>query len=235
MADGLALTEEDLQFYRVYGPWQPYRPDEVARFLHGFDKPWWIVGGHAIEALAGVPREHEDVDISIFTSDFQALRAHVGDRFHLWSNDGGLLRHITDDHPEPLAPLAQTWLREHALAPWVMDFILNGQSDGTWVARRDIDLMAPLEEVTWISAEGIRYLNPELVLFFKARLQRAKDHVDLTSCLPRLSQEQLTWLLGAVRVAYPDNPWIARLDEAIRAVRIANSTTPRPGPAVDHG
>ena len=68
----------------------------------------------------------------------------------------------------------------------------------------------------WIWPAGIRYLNPELVLFFKARLQRPKDQVDLTNCLPRLSYEQLTWLLGAVREAYPDNPWIARLDEASR-------------------
>jgi hypothetical protein len=216
VADGLALTEEDLQFYRVYGPWQPYRPDEVAQLLQGFSRPWWIVGGHAIEAFTGEPREHEDVDISIFTSDFQALRAHIGDRFDLWSNDGGLLRHISDDHPEPLAPLAQTWVREHAMAPWVMDFILNGQGDGIWVARRDIDLTAPLDEVTWISPEGIRYLNPELVLFFKARLQRPKDQIDLTNSLPRLSHEQRTWLVGAVRHAYPDNPWIARLDEATR-------------------
>jgi hypothetical protein len=81
MADRLVLTEEDHQFYRVYGPWQPYRPDEVAQLLQGFSEPWWIVGGHAIEAFAGVSREHEDVDISIFTSDFQALRAHIGDRF----------------------------------------------------------------------------------------------------------------------------------------------------------
>jgi hypothetical protein len=31
-----------------------------------------------------------------------------------------------------------------------------------------------------------------------------------------MSHEQRTWLLGAVRHAYPDNPWIARLDEATR-------------------
>ena len=169
------------------------------RFCRDSARPWWIVGGQAIEAFTGVTREHEDVDISIFTSDFQALRAHIGDRFHLWSNDGGLLRHITDEHPEPLAPLAQTWVREHATAPWVMDFILNGEGDGIWAARRDIDFTAPLDEVTWMSPEGIRYLNPEIVLFFKARLQRPKDQVDLASCLPRLSHEQRTWLLGAVR------------------------------------
>jgi hypothetical protein len=214
MADRLVLTEEDHQFSRVYGPWRPYRPDEVAHLLQGFSEPWWIVGGQAIEAFSGVPREHEDVDVSIFSSAFQALRAQLGDRFHLWSNDGGLFRHVTDDHPEPLTPLAQTWVREHAMAPWVMDVILNGEGDGIWRARRDIDLTAPLEEVTWISPAGIRYLNPELVLFFKARLQRPKDQVDLSSCLPLLSSEQLTWLLGAVREAYPDNPWIARLAEA---------------------
>jgi hypothetical protein len=69
------------------------------------------------------------------------------------------------------------------MAPWVMDFILNGQGDGIWVARRDIDLTAPLHGVTWISPEAIRYLNPELVLFFKAP-RRLASLKGLAGCRP---------------------------------------------------
>src|SRR3954454_24979899 len=95
-------------FFRIYGPWQPLTPAEVADVMEGFARPWWIVGGHAIEAFTGVHREHEDIDLAIFTEDFPRLRTQLGSRFHLWSNDGGTFRYVDDDHPEPLAPRAQT-------------------------------------------------------------------------------------------------------------------------------
>ena len=30
------------------------------------------------------------------------------------------------------------------------------------------DHVAPLDEVTWVAADGIRYLNPEIALLYKA-------------------------------------------------------------------
>ena len=72
-------TAEDIAFYDVYGAWDPLTPAELARLMDGFPRPWWIVGGYAIEAFTGVPRFHEDIDLVIFTSDFPHLRAQLGD------------------------------------------------------------------------------------------------------------------------------------------------------------
>ena len=47
--------------------------------MAGFGRPWWLVGGWSIEAYTGVPREHEDVDLSILACDVPAFRAHLGD------------------------------------------------------------------------------------------------------------------------------------------------------------
>lgn len=208
----LELSEEDRRFYEVYGAWAAYTPAEAAAVMDGFPAPWWVVGGRAIEAFTGVEREHEDLDLSIFSVDFAHLRRQLEPRFHLWSNDGGLFRHVDDDHPEPLAPLAQTWVREHAGAPWVMDVILNGKGDGVWKARRDLELEAPLDEVTWL-ADGVRYLNPELVLFFKGRQLRPKDELDLAAALPLLSGGQRVWLADAIRTGYgADHAWLSRLE-----------------------
>ena len=44
-------TEEDIAFYDVYGDWDPLTPSELARLMTGFPRPWWLVGGHAIEAF----------------------------------------------------------------------------------------------------------------------------------------------------------------------------------------
>ncbi|MGZ8745328.1 MAG: hypothetical protein ACXWXO_20630 [Nocardioides sp.] len=63
-----------------------------------------------------------------------------------------------------------------------------------------------------MSNEGVRYLNPEVALLFKARQQRSKDDLDLDNALPLLTDRQRGWLRDAVRRAYGDHDWIERLD-----------------------
>src|SRR3954449_6225316 len=85
---------DDVDWERLYGPWQPFTPAEVKALLEGFPRPWWLIGGHAIGAFTGVRRPHEDVDLSIFGRDVPFLRRQVEGRYHLWSNHGGTLRPI---------------------------------------------------------------------------------------------------------------------------------------------
>lgn len=203
--------DEDRAFYAVYGAWDPLSPVEVAELLEGFAPPWWIVGGHAIEAATGVPRPHEDIDVVIFSRDFAALRDHLCDRFHLWSNFGGTFRLVDDRNPEPLDPLSQIWLRENAASPWRMDVPLNPDRDGRWVSKRDPELVADLAQVTWVK-DGIRYLRPELVLHYKAAQRRAKDEIDLENALPVLPSRQRTWLAGALRRLDTEHPWLRRVE-----------------------
>ena len=37
----------------------------------------------------------------IWARDLPLLRAHVGDRHHVWSAGGGAIRPVNDDWPEP--------------------------------------------------------------------------------------------------------------------------------------
>jgi hypothetical protein len=203
---------DDIAFTDVYGDWDPLTPSELAILMEGFAEPWWIVGGHAIEAFTGVRRLHEDIDMVVFADAVPALREQLGETFHLWSNHGGTFRIIDDQHPEPLDPLCQIWMRENARSPWRVDCILNPSRDGRWVSRRDDTFEAELEEVTWVSDAGVRYLNPEVALLFKARQQRRKDDIDLDNALPLLTDRQRGWLRDAVRRTYGDHDWIERLD-----------------------
>jgi hypothetical protein len=93
---------EGVDFYRLYGPWAPLDPPGVKALLAGFERPWWIIGGYAIEAFTQVPRAHEDIDVSIFGVDVPSLRRHFEGRYHLWSVDDGTLRPINDRFPQPL-------------------------------------------------------------------------------------------------------------------------------------
>jgi hypothetical protein len=200
------LAPEELAFQRRYGPWSAYAPAEAKEVFDGIGIRWWLAGGYAVEAFTGVPREHEDIDVSIFRRDVPALRRALEGRLHLWSVGSGSLRPIDDRFPEPAVDADQIWLREHALAPWRADVVLNPDDDGHWVSRRDPSFAAPLDDVTW-ERDGIRYLRPEIALAFKAKLARPKDERDFIVALPLLDDAARAWLADYLARMEPDHIW----------------------------
>jgi hypothetical protein len=208
---------EERAFIRKYGDLAPFDPWQVAEFMAGFPRPWWIVGGWSIEAFtfdrgAGAPRQHEDVDLTILACDVPAFRAHVDEEeWHLWSNYSGQLRPLDDHYPEPHTPDSQIWVRRSAQDPWVIDLPITPDLDGLWTNKRIPDHVAPLDDVTWVAADGIRYVNPEIALLYKAGNGRRKDDRDLARCLPLLGTDARTWLRDSVARLYPEHAWLAQL------------------------
>ncbi|MGO4599961.1 nucleotidyltransferase domain-containing protein [Terrabacter sp. 2RAF25] len=200
------------EFERIYGPVRPWTPAQARDVLDGIDVPWWVAGGWAIEAFTGVARPHEDIDLSVFRRDLPALRTFLEPRFHLWAaSDEGLL-HLAPGRAMP-EHAGQVWVREHALAPWSCEFVVNQDLDGRWQSKRDPSFSAPLEDVTW-ERDGVRYLAPELALSHKVATGRPKDDDDLAAALPLLSPRQRDFLADFVRTHAPEHPWRARLDAA---------------------
>ena len=200
-------AEEDA-FLRLYGPWAALTPTEVDGLLTGLERPWWIVGGWAIDAATGIRREHEDVDVSMLASDVPAFYEHLKGEWHVWNQVGGSLTPFSDTRREPLDRESQIWVRRHAQSPWVMDVILIPDRDGLWVNKRDPAQTAPLEDVVWTHADGIRYQRPEIVLMFKALKARPKDTRDLRTAWPALDDTARAWLEGEVARLYPEHPWL---------------------------
>jgi hypothetical protein len=200
------LAPEELEFQRRYGPWAAFTPDQARELFDEIGIRWWIAGGHAVEAFTGVPREHDDIDVSMFRRDVPVIRAALEGRLHLWSAGSGSLRPVDERFPEPAADADQIWLREHALSPWRADVLLNPDEDGRWVFRRDPSFVAALEDVTW-ELDGIRYLRPEIALAFKAKLTRPKDERDFAEALPLLSDAARLWLDDYLARMEPTHAW----------------------------
>ncbi len=203
-------AEED-RFQALYGRWSPLSPTELARELAGFSRPWWVVGGWAIEAATGFRREHEDTDISILSCDVPEFVAHLAGRWHVWNNVGGVLHPLGGQWLTVDEPDSQLWLRANAVSPWIADVPLTPARDGLWTNKRIGNHVAPVEAVTWVDSDGIRYLQPEIVLVYKARLRRPKDDPDFEATLPMLSAEQRRWMREALAEIAPDHPWLTRL------------------------
>jgi hypothetical protein len=124
---------------------------------------------------------------------------------------GGVLHPLGDRWPTVDEPDSQLWLRANAAAPWVVDIPLTPDRDGMWTNKRLPDHVAPVEAVTWAGPDGIRYLRPEIVLAYKARLRRPKDDPAFEATLPVLSGQQRGWLRQAVTQIVPDHLWLGRL------------------------
>jgi len=201
----------DAWFDRTYGPWEPLDVAGARAFYDGFDRPWWLVGGYALEAFTGPWREHEDIDTSMLACDAPLLREHVGDEWDLWTNVDGRIRPMTERWPDLPEPDCQIWVRRGAAAPWVMDVPVTPDVNGLWQNKRLPDHVVPLDEATWVTGDGVRVLNPEIVLLFKSTNGRPKDRRDLDRALPLLSDSQRGWLREAVRELRADHPWLADL------------------------
>jgi hypothetical protein len=205
------LDPEELAFQRLYGPVKPATRDEAKELFSDLGSDWWIAGGWSIEAFTQVPRPHEDLDVSLWRKDIELLRACMKGRYHVWSNAGGRLLPLTDERPDLPEDAEQVWLRRHALAPWEYDLLINPDRDGRWVFRRDRTLDFALDEITWLADDGIRYMNPEMTLAYKARLDRPKDRQDLAVALPLLSGAQRTWLADMIHHLHPDHAWLEQV------------------------
>ncbi len=146
------------EIVRLYGPWQARTPQDAAELFAGYDRPWWIAGGWAIEAFTGVPRDHGDVDPSIPRSDIGALRRHLAGRLDVWEADSGTLRPLLDGDDEVTDECENLWLRPSGAEPWEYDVILMHTTPTTWTFKRDARISRPLAEILW-ERDGIRYLG----------------------------------------------------------------------------
>jgi hypothetical protein len=59
-----------------------------------------------------------------------------------------------------------------------------------------------------VTSDGVRVLNPEIVLMYKARLDRRKDRRDRDIAWPLLDKEQRTWLRETIEQLFPGHPWV---------------------------
>ncbi len=202
---------------RLYGPWAGRTPEDAAALLEGYPGIWWVAGGWAVEAFSGVPREHEDTDVSVLRNDLPLLRRHLAGRLDVWSAaDGALWPLLPDDDPDAapddvLPPgCGQVWTRRAAMQPWELDILLAPGSAERWVYKRDESIAMPMRDALW-ARDGIRYLQPEIQLLYKAKGLRAKDALDFDTTLPHLDDRRRGWLRVALERTIPGHPWLARL------------------------
>ena len=195
------------------GPWVPLDPVEVRRVFAGYDRPWWIAGGWALDMFLGrKTREHGDVDVELLRSDQLAVQTHLQWDWELHLAADGRLTAWPPGEPAPV-DTTDVWCRPPGGGSWAFQLMFNPGTPERWVSKRSPLIWRPADVALRRTGDGIPYLCPEAQLLMKAKGLRPKDGADFDAVLPALGEDQRTWLRDALARAHPGHPWLVHLAE----------------------
>ncbi|GMQ85991.1 MAG: hypothetical protein BMS9Abin07_1562 [Acidimicrobiia bacterium] len=177
--------------------------------------PWYVAGGWAIDLFVGrVTREHKDVDLVISRHHQHTAHQHLGDRdwYMIVPHPDGLTDRgrIEPWDGKRLVPPAHQILADDQDGHRI-EFLLSEIDQGLWRSRRTPEVTMPAQQMALSTSDGIRYLTPEIVLLYKAKLMRAWDDADFETALLEMDLAQRHWLFHALEQSHPGHPWTSRL------------------------
>ncbi|MFC3058582.1 nucleotidyltransferase domain-containing protein [Paenirhodobacter populi] len=190
--------------------WDPWDPIDLHNRLGGSAGDWYVVGGWALDLWHGAQtRAHEDLEFSAPANQAQHYRTILSDLEFFAVMDGKL---------SSLAPAAslpadvwQQWGADMDAGCWRVDMMVDRGSPDLWVYKRDPSLTMQRAEAIRTTARGIRYLAPHIVLLFKAKQSREKDHDDFRNALPCLSSREKADLRQWLEILHHGHIWIDAL------------------------
>ena len=183
-------------------------PRQILSLLNGFDRPWWVAGGWAVDLFVGRrTRPHKDIEIALFRHDQSALQEHLAG----WS-----LRKVVDHRLVPWLPGELLTLPVHEIhgrgpEGQALEILLNEYGRGRWVFRRDSGITRTAALVSGRSAHAVPFLRPEIVLLYKSNDPRPDYQADFEQAVPLLDPESRAWLRVALQRYRPGHPWLDEL------------------------
>ena len=184
--------------------WAAWHPRAVADRLAVLDVPWYVAGGWAIDLhVGGTLRDHEDLEIAVPAAEFPAIAGRFPELAFYVAGRGA----VVPATPDALARYHQTWAYDPAAEAWRFDVFREPHDGDVWISRRDARLRRPYAEIVRRSPDGIPYLAPDVVLFFKAKHRRPKDENDFAAVAPVLTVAERAWLTHALDLVHPGHPW----------------------------
>lgn len=91
----------------------------------------------------------------------------------------------------------------------LIELLLDDSDEEHGIFRRDPSIRRPLAAALRSTAEGTRYLAPEIQLLYRARDVRPEDQTDFERIVPRLDAAALEWLCEGLSRLSPQHRWLA--------------------------
>jgi len=181
---------------------------KVNEWMSGFDGQWGIAGGWAIDLFIGKEtRLHSDIEIALFREDQRALKKVMSE----WSFEKVAEGELISWGKEWLTLPVHEIHGAHKLTGERLEVLLNETEDDEWIFRRESTISFPKRSLFLDSTKGIPYMHPAVVLLYKAKNAREKDHTDFFAAKSYLKIEDKDWLRQALQVHVPGHTWIPEL------------------------
>ena len=195
--------------------WQPMTVADAAALLRGAPFRWWIAGGHAIDRAAGRPLR-ADIEVNVlalrreqmairdFLAEWDCAIADPPGTLRGWP-PGESLRHGVHDVRVRRAPQEK----------WRLRLKLDDADGDRWRSRRDARVTRPVSELGEAANDGIAFMAPEVLLYYRAARPKDWDQRDFEAVLPRLSANQRAWLSHAITTSWSKHHrWLPALTGA---------------------
>jgi len=181
---------------------------KVAEWMDDYDRPWGIAGGWAIDLFIGnETRDHADIEVAILREDQHRIK----NVFTEWSFQKVVKGELIDWKSETLELPIHELHGIHLKSGERLEVLLNELENDRWIFRRDPTITFPSSTLFITSEEGIPYLHPSVVLLYKAKNLREKDHTDFHAVKDLLGEEDRKWLRNSLEIHVPDHEWIPQL------------------------
>jgi hypothetical protein len=182
--------------------------NKVNEWMSEFNEQWGIAGGWAIDLFIGKEtRLHSDIEVAIFREDQYVLKKALPDWFFEKVVKGELRSWEEEWLELPVHEIHGV----HKHTGGRLEVLLNETKVGRWIFRREPSISFPQISLFLDSDEGIPYLHPAVVLLYKAKNARVKDHDDFFAVKSFLKVEDKNWLRKALQVHVPGHTWIHEL------------------------
>ena len=181
---------------------------KVNEWLSEFAGQWGIAGGWAIDLYIGKEtRAHSDIEVAIVREDQHMLKKALPD----WSFEKVVKGDMISWEEEWLELPIHEIHGIHRQAGERLEVLLNEMENGQWIFRREGSISFPESSLFLESNVGVPYLHPAVVLLYKAKNAREKDHADFYAVKDLLKIEDKEWLRQALCVHVPEHKWILDL------------------------
>ncbi|WJE16139.1 hypothetical protein QRD89_01885 [Halobacillus sp. ACCC02827] len=160
----------------------------IGDWMRDFPGRWWVAGGWAVDLHIGEEtRHHHDVDIALIEPEDSSF---FRDWSPLGTSPSGSLRVLA-----PTGEEVNVWLQEQEKERF----------------RFSAAVHYDLSSMHLRSENGLPYLNPEIVLLYKAFSDTEKNEADFKLLYPHLNEHQKEWLKQGLMHHRPQHHWLIRL------------------------